>query len=240
MATIECTAGPTSQDVGGTIYDFIPDQFGRYVATVWVPRHIAVFMGVPDHYRLVNADNEDPYEGRPDQPEAPDEPAVLDSIEPATAARGSADFTLHCIGSGFTAESVIYFNNGPEPIIFVSENEVTTVVKPSLVSAAVTVPVRVDDSDSIDFTFTEVVLDDLAVDTDPPPPDEDYEGDQSLTAITGIGDSIANKLFEAGVHDVRALARLSKKDMAALDEDLGFGGRSARDDWVGQAKKLAR
>ena len=89
------------------------------------------------------------------QVETPD-PVTLTSIDPDTAVLGDADLTLHCYGTGFTPQSTIFFADQPEPIVFVSAEEITTVVKPSLPWGAVTVPVRVDDSTPLDFTFTEV------------------------------------------------------------------------------------
>jgi len=70
---------------------------------------------------------------------------VLNSIEPTTAECGSADFTLTCIGSGFTPNSVIIWNGGEEPTTFVDENTLTTGVKPSLVSEPVSLLVTVTD-----------------------------------------------------------------------------------------------
>lgn len=95
---------------------------------------------------------------------APPISAVLESILPNTAELNSPDVTLHCIGTGFTPSSVIYFAGQPEPIVFVSAEEVTTVVKPSLPWGAVTVNVSVDDSEALPFTFTEP-----AARTAPPP-----------------------------------------------------------------------
>lgn len=95
----------------------------------------------------------------PDAAAQPDVAPTLDELEPSTAELGGADFTLHLLGAGFTPASVIYFANQPEPIVFVSAEEITTVVKPSLGWGAVTVPVLVkngaESSASLDFTFTE-------------------------------------------------------------------------------------
>jgi predicted flap endonuclease-1-like 5' DNA nuclease len=239
MATIECTYGPVSEEVGGIMYEFKPDQFGRYVAEVWIDKHAKVFLAVVDHYRLVNKDNTDPWE-----PEGGPEPLALEQLSPAEAVVGGEDVVLNCRGTGFDENSVIVFNAGDEPTTFVSKNVVTTVVKPSLASGALTVPVQIRNSSSgaitepLDFSFTEAPLADLE--------SSDLEDDEGgsdtieLTEIIGIGPSIATQLQKADVADVRALAKLNKKEMAALDEQLGLGGRSARDDWLGQAKKLAR
>lgn len=85
---------------------------------------------------------------------------VLSSIDPATGVLNSADITMHCIGSGFTEDSVIYFADQPEPIVFISEGDITTIITMSLPWGAVTVPVYVQNADgqrseTQDFTFTE-------------------------------------------------------------------------------------
>jgi len=72
-----------------------------------------------------------------------EDPPILDSLEPAEAEVGGPDLTLRCLGSGFSAASVIVFNGGDEVTMFVSETELTTGVKPSLVSMSVPVPVQV-------------------------------------------------------------------------------------------------
>jgi hypothetical protein len=99
--------------------------------------------------------------GAPDvgpDPEPGSEP-VLDSIDPISAELGGENVTLRAIGSNFTETSVIYFNGGAEMTEFVSETEVTTTVKPSLASVAITVPVTVRqgtyETAPQDFEFTE-------------------------------------------------------------------------------------
>ena len=87
---------------------------------------------------------------------------VLSSLEPNTAVLNTPDVTMHCIGSGFTEESVINFAGQPEPIVFVSDTEITTIITLSLPWGAVTVPVYVENADgqtseTLDFTFTEEV-----------------------------------------------------------------------------------
>jgi len=93
----------------------------------------------------------------------PPEPAaapVLDSLDPATAELNTGDITLRCLGSGFSGDSAIYFANNPEPIVFVSEAEVTTIVKTDLPWGPATLPVWVQNADgqqsaTINFVFTE-------------------------------------------------------------------------------------
>jgi hypothetical protein len=84
---------------------------------------------------------------------------VLTSIDPTSAEIGGADVTLTCTGSGFTEESVIVFNGSAEPTTFVSDTELTTIVKPSTASIVISVPVAIyqDSGRSGDqmFSFTE-------------------------------------------------------------------------------------
>ena len=91
----------------------------------------------------------------PDEDEAP----VLSAISPNTAELNAPDVTMTCTGTGFTEDSVIVFAGNDEPIVFVSDTEISTVVKPSLGWGAVAVPVLVRngtaESASLDFTFTE-------------------------------------------------------------------------------------
>lgn len=99
-------------------------------------------------------------------PEPPD-PALaptLTSLDPNTAVLGSEDFTLRCLGTNFTEESIINFAGQPEPIVFVSPEEITTGVKPSLGwGTNVGIPVFVQNADGqianppLDFVFTDPV-----------------------------------------------------------------------------------
>jgi hypothetical protein len=84
-------------------------------------------------------------------------PPVLDSLSPDTVVSGDSDFTLSCIGSGFTWETIIKFGQYDEPTTLISPTEVTTIVKPSLFVPD-TVPVQVHNrslsSEVVNFTFT--------------------------------------------------------------------------------------
>lgn len=61
-----------------------------------------------------------------------------------------------------------------------------------------------------------------------------------LTRIKGIGPGLARQLDELGIRNFAQIAALSEKDLAAIDEKLSsMKGRCFRDDWIGQAKKLA-
>lgn len=61
-----------------------------------------------------------------------------------------------------------------------------------------------------------------------------------LKQISGVGPVLEKKLHGFGVTKFAQVAAFSKKDIDALDEALSFKGRIERDDWVGQAAKLAK
>lgn len=86
--------------------------------------------------------------------ETPAEEPVLTSIEPSGAVIGSPSFDIHVMGTGFTPASIIMFNGLPEPTTFVSETELTTGINMPLWTAPATVPVGVDGSETVDFTFS--------------------------------------------------------------------------------------
>lgn len=209
---IECTSGPVTTEVMGTVYRFDPDEDGRFIAEVFNPKHQVVFLAVTDHYRDVDA---------------PEPELSLAAIDPTTAEVGAADLTLTVTGTGFGPDSVIVFNGGEEETTIVSDTQLTTIVKPSTASGAVAVPVWVrsggEDSASIDFTFTEAGGPAAAI---------------PVTEITGIGPAMQTRLAEAGITDARQIAALTEEEATALDEQLGLGGRIARDGWVEQAKAL--
>ena len=57
MAKIECTAGYAETPVGGMMYVFQRDVFGRFVAEVHNEAHVAVLLSV-EHYRHATEGNE--------------------------------------------------------------------------------------------------------------------------------------------------------------------------------------
>jgi hypothetical protein len=102
------------------------------------------------------------YEGGPTLPEPVGAP-TLDSLNPDSAVAGdAADITLSCIGTGFTADTIIMFNGLPEPTTLVSDTEVTTGVKPSLFVVPAVCPVELHTNmnvtASLDFTFEEAPI----------------------------------------------------------------------------------
>jgi predicted flap endonuclease-1-like 5' DNA nuclease len=251
---IECTYGPVTTEVMGVTYNFVADEHGRFVAEVWNPKHLQSFLNVTAHYRRVSRD--------PDNP-TPDDVPVLDSLDPDNAVIGGEDIVLRCLGSNFAVDSVIVFNGGAEPTSFISETEVTTIVKPSTASVPgdYTVVIQTGDaiSESVDFAFTsparsgeeapvaeEELVEDEELDEledEEPVEESDQPRSQSalipLTEISGIGPAMESKLREAGITDARQIAELTDKQAAELDDEIGLGGRIAREKWVEQAKALA-
>jgi large subunit ribosomal protein L19 len=60
-----------------------------------------------------------------------------------------------------------------------------------------------------------------------------------LTQIKGVDAELAARLNQLGVIKFDQIANFSDDDIANVDEALSLGGRVERDDWVGQAQKLA-
>jgi len=77
--------------------------------------------------------------------------------------------------------------------------------------------------------------------TDAQPIFDPPEGEaDDLTLISGVGPVLARKLHAAGVSRFDQIARFKKADIRKLDEALSFKGRVERDQWVKQAKALAK
>jgi len=96
-------------------------------------------------------------------------PFTVDSLDPAEAASGSADFTLDVHGTDIPPGAVIVFAGHDEPTTLNEDGTLSTGVKPSLFApATVQVAVRVGQylSNALDFTFTDVAEDELASDVE--------------------------------------------------------------------------
>jgi large subunit ribosomal protein L21 len=65
-------------------------------------------------------------------------------------------------------------------------------------------------------------------------------GADDLSKISGVGPVIVGKLEKMGVTTFEQIANWSADDIAKVDEELNFKGRIERDDWVKQAKELAK
>ncbi len=75
----------------------------------------------------------------------------------------------------------------------------------------------------------------------PPPPLPGPEGEpDDLKLISGIGPGIEKTLHALGIYHFRQIAELSPDNVAWIDQRLRFRGRIEREDWIGQAKRLAR
>ncbi|HNR78085.1 MAG TPA: hypothetical protein PKM48_13210, partial [Parvularculaceae bacterium] len=61
-----------------------------------------------------------------------------------------------------------------------------------------------------------------------------------LKKLSGVGPVLEKKLHDAGVTTFAQIAAWKKADIEAMDEKLDFKGRIEREDWVAQAKKLAK
>ncbi len=62
-----------------------------------------------------------------------------------------------------------------------------------------------------------------------------------LTKLRGVGPKLQTQLNELGFYHFDQIANWSEADVAWVDENLGaFKGRASRDEWVAQARELAR
>jgi len=62
----------------------------------------------------------------------------------------------------------------------------------------------------------------------------------NLKKIKGVGPQIEAKLNAAGINSFAQIAAWTKKEQAEFAEQLSFAGRIEREDWVKQAKILAK
>lgn len=66
------------------------------------------------------------------------------------------------------------------------------------------------------------------------------EGPDDLKLISGVGPKLEQTLNDLGIYHFDQVAKFKKKDIAWVDERLRFKGRIERDDWMSQAKILAK
>ncbi len=71
------------------------------------------------------------------------------------------------------------------------------------------------------------------------PKGKEDKGDD-LKLISGIGAVLEKKLNNLGITTFEQIAKFKKSDIKKIDEVLNFKGRIERDDWVKQAKALAK
>lgn len=60
-----------------------------------------------------------------------------------------------------------------------------------------------------------------------------------LKRIDGVGPKVEQVLKGRGITRFQDLAEMDEKALVALDKGLGLDGRALRDDWAGQARRLA-
>ena len=65
-------------------------------------------------------------------------------------------------------------------------------------------------------------------------------GADDLKLLSGVGPALEKKLHEAGVTSFAQIASWTAADIAEFDEKLSFKGRIERENWVEQAKELAK
>lgn len=61
----------------------------------------------------------------------------------------------------------------------------------------------------------------------------------NLTLIDGVGNAIEKKLFALGIFHFDQIAAWSKDNETWVSNEIGFPGRSERENWVGDSKTLA-
>lgn len=85
--------------------------------------------------------------------------------------------------------------------------------------------------------WRQIVID---IERNAPPPLLDAPGTpDDLKLIVGIGPVIERMLYHAGISTYRQIARLSEREIDAIDARLSeFPGRIRRDGWVAQARSL--
>jgi len=66
------------------------------------------------------------------------------------------------------------------------------------------------------------------------------DGADDLKQLSGVGPALEKKLHENGVTSFAQIAGWSADDITDMDAKLSFKGRIEREDWVAQAKTLAK
>jgi NADH-quinone oxidoreductase subunit E len=62
---------------------------------------------------------------------------------------------------------------------------------------------------------------------------------EDLKVISGIGPKLETLLHKLGIFTLAQIASWSTEDAAKVDQDLQLNGRVLRDDWRGQARRMA-
>ncbi|MDB9945993.1 50S ribosomal protein L21 [Ascidiaceihabitans sp.] len=66
------------------------------------------------------------------------------------------------------------------------------------------------------------------------------DGADDLSNISGVGPVIVKKLHAEGITTFAQVAAWTDADVEAIEEKLSFKGRVGREDWIAQAKELAK
>ena len=73
----------------------------------------------------------------------------------------------------------------------------------------------------------------------PKPKKERLHDKDDLERISGIGPTLAKKLYEQGITSFKQIAELTEKQIEELEETIiKFPGRIRREDWINQAKRF--
>lgn len=66
------------------------------------------------------------------------------------------------------------------------------------------------------------------------------EGEKDdLKRISGVGPVLEETLNDLGIYHFHQIAKFTDADIEAVENETNFPGRIGRDDWIGQARKLA-
>ena len=79
-----------------------------------------------------------------------------------------------------------------------------------------------------------------AVKTKQPPKIARPASPDDLKKISGVGPKLEGVLNGLGIFRFAQIAKWTRKDIFVVDDELSFKGRIDRDDWVKQAKALAK
>ena len=65
-------------------------------------------------------------------------------------------------------------------------------------------------------------------------------GGDNLTLIDGVGNALEKKLFSLGIYTFDQISKWSKDNETWVGNEIGFPGRPERENWVSEAKTLAK
>lgn len=103
-------------------------------------------------------------------------------------------------------------------------------------TAAAAAPAATADADGSKAKRAPVAADGKPELYDAPPAD----GADDLKLISGVGPKLEGTLNEMGIYRFEQVAAWRKKEIEWVDARLRFKGRIVRDDWMSQAKILAK